>query len=508
MLLRFFRKTGNVVIGNSFSKIALLAFEFFLAAGAGSENFGLYSIASAFLFVASSLLLFGLSFGIVRYLAIYQNEGREKEIRDLIQWCLIFIATTSSFTGLLFSFGAQMFATSIFNKPELGPILIIVGIIIPFETINQGLGSVFRGLRNYNQDILITDGIRNLVLLLGLPLIWTIDLSATMVFGLILIGSVTGTIFGVIVLVRKIPGLTVVNYADWVILKKLLKFSYLLFIWHMLQVTVTRSSILLAGIFLTNSDVGVLSMYLRLGYLLVFFQSAVNRTIFVEFSSLIHKQSYSQLRYLYENASKALLIVSVVIALPLIVHPYVLLSLFGNEYIEGAWWLLPVIVAQIVEVGTGPIGQLLIAYENQPLILMSSLLGAIMQVSLSIWLMPIYGLAGAVMALATTSVLLTLMRHLFSAQKIGIHFFGGTFFVLLGIGILCGLAGIYTYSLISSEVNTILWILSILVSLIVFSLLMGIYLIFDGSLRRQVHVLYQMILEIIRTNGRMGIISL
>lgn len=472
-------------MGGSLGKAAFVVFELLLAAHIGAGEFGLYSLSLSLLLICASLSLVGLNYGVVRYLAIFQDENNDIKVRRLVQWSVIGIAVMSTATaGVVVTF-ADSIADSVFGKPELAPALVLVGFAIPFEALNQGIGSLFRGLRQGGRDVLITDTLRNLLLLLVIPAVWFYSFSSIQIILLVFVGTFLTTIWGFVLLARTVPKLHLISLRDWTILLDVLRFSYLLFFWNMLQITVTRSSIVIAGIFLSNQEVGIFSMFLRLSLLLVFFQSAINRTIFVEFSSLLYRQAKELLAELYESTSTLLLITTVVFSLPLIVYPLGYMHLIGTEYLPYAWWLSPLVWAYIAEVGTGPIGQLLVASEKQVAILLLSLCGSLLQLLLSFLLIPRWGVAGAVMAQTITMLFMTIIRHLFSKYTLGIHFLTRRFFVFCSFGGASFGIGAGLALLLPQDYPMTVWAGASLVAWVIFGVLLHSYTHFDAAFHKQ-----------------------
>lgn len=484
------KRIFTILFGNGISKLMLVGFELFLATFLGPAPYGLFSISLAVLIVATNISLAGMDFGIIQYLAIYQEQKRDDKLRSLIIWALLIVTMIGLCSGLVVAAFSNQIASSLFHKPELSAALLIVGIIIPFETFNQGMGAVFRGMRQYRNYIIVSDLLRNLCLVISIPLtIWLqLSLSYTMLF--LLAGSLMASAAGAVRIIRMVSGFSTADFRDTSVIKPLVSFSYLLSVWNVLQNVAGRSQIILAGIFLTSEQVGVFGIFLRMTLLFTFFQSATNQTISVEFARLHYLGQRENLKHMLNSTAKGLLLICLLLALPIVVSPTFVLQLLGREYNEYAWLLLPLLVAQVVNVGTGPIGQLLIGCGKQSAIFTTSMIGSIVQIILSVMLMSRYGLIGAVIAETTTNITLTILKHGFSYRLLGIHAFTRDFVLLLFGGAACAILGGYLAGSINTTVG---YILGVLIALVLFLAFLFLYSFMDRPFQRQMQQAFSMV---------------
>ncbi len=479
MLLTLFKQIVTVILGNGFSKILLLGFEFYFAVKFGAAQYGLFAIGLSLLILIANLSLLGLDFGIIHYLAIYQEQQREDKISNLIQWSLIVAGIAGLITGCLLIFQAELLAHYLFKKPELANIFMIVGFAIPFEATNQCLSAIFRGLRKFRDHVIVSDFIRNICLLGSIPLVLGFNLNLEQIIYFLLLGSISSSCFGFFRLKNKILLSSKFSFRNRSILKELINFSYLLFVWNIFQKLAGRSQILLAGIFLTSEEVGVFGIFLRIILMFTFLQSAINQTVPVEFAKLNYLEQKENLKNLLELISTALLIGCTILAIPIVVQPQLFFKLLGQEYSANAWMLLPLLTVQVFNVGSGPIGQLLIYCRQHFYVFIISLFGSLVQVFISIYLMPIYGLYGAIVAESVTILTLTLMRHSFSLKILGFCGLTWDFWALLFMGMTSALIGIIINSLNMLDFSNY-WI-SLMVTIPSYLMLIYIYSLINAS---------------------------
>ncbi len=486
MLSTLLRRTLLVLAGNGFSKLLLLLFEFLLVTKIGAAGYGLYSICAALLLVVSNLALLGTDFGIVQHLAIYQEQKREDKVQSLLVWCLVVIGAVGLLTGALIAFSAPFLAQRVFAKPELAYPILLVSLAIPFETINQATSAMFRGFRSYKEHIFVSDLARNVSLMLCLPLVTILHWRLEHILLFSLGGSVTATCFGMMRLSKRLKGASLRLLRDRTVFKEVFGFSYSLFIWNVFQKIAGRSQMLLAGMFLSSHDVGIFGVFMRMILLFTFLQTGINMTAPVEFARLNHLGEHKKLNDLLQITAKTLFIACILLAMPLVVDPKTLMAYFGKGFETYAWLLVPLTVAQVVNVGTGPIGQLLIACRKQNSLFIVSLLGVSVQIILSVLLMPRFGLPGAVMAETATNLTLTAAKHVFSFRALRIHAFTKEFVLLSAGGIVSAMIG---WRIAEAMPGRFGYFSGVTMALICCAFLLALYSSWDRQFKSQVRVI-------------------
>ena len=131
------------------------------------------------------------------------------------------------------------------------------------------------------------------------------------------ISSCLGLIM-ILPLIRFGSGAVFINLIRFI---EILRFSFTMFVWSAMQRLSGRGNLLVAGIFLTSEELGVFGILLRIPLIFTFFQTAVNQTIFVEFSLLNHLDTQSQLKRLLESSATVLMALCTIIAIPMMIRP-------------------------------------------------------------------------------------------------------------------------------------------------------------------------------------------
>lgn len=430
---RIFRDAATVFVGSGFSNIALVAVEFYLAAALGASSYGLFSIGFAFLIVVTAVCSIGTDFGMVQYLSIYTEKDDQEGMVSVIRVGLLTNLIVPLFAGLFTVIYADTIARDVFNKPELAPILVLIGIDMPCETMNQAFSSAFRGLRQFRNHVIALNAARNAGLLLYLPFAFATHASVTTLLWFMIAATALGTVWNSFVLLRQMTFFR--GFArDVSVFVEMLKFSYLLFFWQALQIATNRFLILIVGTILPAKDVGVFAVVARFLNLLNFPQSVFNATTPVEFARFNHLEDYVGLNKLFQLISLTLLIVSIVATIPIFINADLVMASFGRDYSPYGWILVALLFGKLLNVGSGPVGQVLIACRKRMTILLLSSSEIGLQFIFVLPLAAVWGMKGAAIGESIRVVLAIAVRNIVLYWTLRVHSVTRTFVEILVAG--------------------------------------------------------------------------
>lgn len=432
-IARIFKVAGKVLLASGFSKLCLVGVEFFLAAFLGPTDYGLFSIAFAFLLVFSSLTQFGLEFGVIQYMSIYTETSEQESKVSVARVSLLFVSTISVACGISVIYSANWLATAIFNQADLAPLLVLVGAIVPFEALNQNFSAIFRGLREFRYHVLALDLVRNVSLLLSVPVALMGQLDVYAVFYVLAVGSGIGTLISLLVLTKRLKVWRKWQN-EWSVFRQLISFSYLLFIWQAMQKTANELMVLIAGIVLIPAEVGILALAVRFLSLLNFPQSVVNAITPVEFARLNHRQEFQAITRLFQMLAIILTLIAITFALVVGLNAEIIFTIFGSGYQTFGWVLEILLLAKVVDVGLGPVGHILIACRRRKSVLSIGLLDVALQFVLVVPLMVTFGLFGAVIGNVIRSLTIVISRHAALYLSLHVYALSRILFVIAALG--------------------------------------------------------------------------
>jgi O-antigen/teichoic acid export membrane protein len=416
----------TVLLGNGSSKGMLVVFEFLLAGVLGAAGFGYYAIAVSMVQIVSTICLLGLNFGVVQYLAKYEETGEYEKKKSAVLFGLLSIATASGVMAILVYACAPFLAQHVFSKPEMLNVLKVAAPLIFFDAVSQGVSAVFRGLRQFRISLMASDFIKNAVSFLFVPVLLYVGASAQWALAACVLGSLIGLAFGLWRL-RKEGYLSFDRHLDKGVIADIYHFSKMMFLFNLLQVLAVRFFIVVAGIFLTAEETGTLAAAARLALLFIFFHTAVNVTIHAEFVKLRHRMDFEGTRDLYQSVTQGLLGVITVPALILLCSPGFIVHLIWPDHTISGWIIWPLLFANFLNTVTGPAGQVMVAHEKHALLMRLTLMDLAMEFIGVVGLTYAFGIVGAAFGEAARLLIFVVVRLWVLNAHLSIHPFGRSY---------------------------------------------------------------------------------
>lgn len=352
------RDFGKLLFGSGVSKACLLVLELGLAARLSAEIFGLFSIALALLLSTALLLLFGWQFGIVNRVSVFIQRGDKRAAEAVVLASVTAALTLGGIAGLLLGLNAGWIAVVVFSKPGLEPFLLVVAYALPAEMVNLVVSANLRARRQFLAQSIVVDGARNVGLLLLFVCSFAIEGVLIEHLPWWLLASWLGTLPGAAILWRDSAAPTFGNAAQG--MKSLWQFSSWLGPWAILQQAGSRLQVLLAGIYLSATIMGVLAVLLRLAHVMSFLQTVVNQISGPRLARIIDQNDQTGLRWTYQRLANVMAVGSGIATTTMLAFATTILGMFGQVYVMCASALSPLLLSQLVVTGSGPAGQMLL----------------------------------------------------------------------------------------------------------------------------------------------------
>jgi O-antigen/teichoic acid export membrane protein len=382
----------------------------------GPEAFGLYAIGWTILRVAQSVIPLGLDNGVIHFSSRY-NQSDHAELKGVMTQSIGLAIFSGLFFGLSLFLAAPWMAHEIFRKSSLVFVLRGFAVSLPFVAGLRVVSAATRvSLRMkfsvYAEDVGQT--LSNLVLifivyLLGGKLIGAVAagvVSFVFAFGLALF--YLRHLFGHVFTFRHKMALS--N-------RELLLFA--------LPTTVTATfgaltvwvDRLLVGHFLSAGETGIYQAASQSSVLFAIILTGFNAIFAPIIAKLYSQGEMKQLNELFRVSTKW----GLYLCLPFFVvicfaSSQVITMMFGAEYLEGSLPLIVLTIAQLVNVGTGAVGYMLIMTGRQNQWLLISGTSFLLNFFLSWHLIPRLGLIGASLA-AGTSIIWLFLLGLFQVKR-------------------------------------------------------------------------------------------
>lgn len=365
----------------------------------GPGAFGLYSIAWNLLNLSGQLVTLGLPSGVIRFAPRYRPADKPA-FRTLLLKCIGWAALSGAVIGVALFLMATPLST-LFRKSDLAPLLRIVALAFPLTTIMLTASAATRISQRIEFSVTTEDIIQPVV---DLGLILLIYIMGGRLLGFMasgVISYVCAVLYGLYALRRLFPeiferrlGLTTYPSS-----RELLRFSLPTAAAGLFAVLVIRVDRLIVAYLLPASEVGIYQAASQFSIIFAMIISAVGVIFAPMAADLFHRQQTDRLQEVFRVSTKWMLYLSIP---PFLVTAFapreVMVVLFGAQYAAGAAPLLILSLARLAHAASGSGNDLLVMAGKQKQWFVVSSTMLVLNVALSFWWVPRWGLNGAALA--------------------------------------------------------------------------------------------------------------
>jgi O-antigen/teichoic acid export membrane protein len=321
-----------------------LAVSIIVARFYGAEQLGILAIMQAVMTLAMIFTLAGTGTALLRLIPEHVTRYSTRSAFQLFRRIQSFVVATSLIVGIIIFVGADLIATSVFNKPELTIFFRLLSFAVVFRSSLELSTQAARGLRSikaYSALRLIAPFMMLVVLLILTPVRAS---PATAVHAQILawvIAGFLGALFVYRLFRRKI---TSEGSVKEVSLGELLKLSSPMMMTASVQLVIAQTGVIMLGIYGTEADVGFYAVAVKLATLTSFLLTAINSMSAPKFAELHSSGSIDDLFRVARNSTRLIFWSTIPILLTLIVVGREILALlFGSDF-QVAYTALAILV--------------------------------------------------------------------------------------------------------------------------------------------------------------------
>lgn len=395
-------------------------YSFFLASLIGAEGTGIYYFSITISYIIMLVCSMGFNNVLLKYVSIYAAENDWAKIKALCKKTFIISGVLALSSALILYFSADYIATYLLEKTTLiFPLKIIAWAIIPMVFIYL-LQEILKALGQYKASLIVG----GLILpSLGIPMVlWLTNIYA--IEGALLSFLICNTcalVVGAYLFYRSFPNKKVI--ATSFDTRLLMKTSIPLLIIVLTTYLISNGDIVLLGIWVENTDIGVYAIAKKIGMLTSFVLVAVNTIIAPKFAALYQQNKLEELKEIVQQASLLLLIFATPFLLFICLFSKSLLGIIDEEFVRGAWILIVLSFGQFINVVTGSVGYLLMMCGYERMITIYYLISLAIGIILYWLVIPLYGIMGAAYVTAFIIVLQNLLSVYLVKQKMGFFIF-------------------------------------------------------------------------------------
>jgi len=451
------RQAAVYFAGTLLTAAAGYFFKIYLARVLGAEALGLYALGMSIVGVVGLFIGVGLPSSATRFVAEYYSRGEFLRLGTFLQGSLMLLLLGNLFFGGLVLWVGPWISVHFYHAPTLTSYFGFFVPIMCFGVFTTFFGQAMAGYQDVGRRTIITNFI-------GTPaniLIAVILIS--MGFGLrgYLAAQVLSAVLVLALLAACMWKLTPrearAEKPSSRIDKRVIAFSLTAFGIATLDFLLTQSDKIVLGYYLRPKQVGIYAVAMALVAFVPVVLQSVNQIFSPTIAELHAAGEHALLQKLYAALTKWILILTLPLAFAIIFFSRPLIAMFGHGFEAGAAVLVIGTVGQLFNCAVGSVGFLLLMSGNQLRMVKIQACNAALMISLSLLLVPRFGIIGAAIA-STISVMVTNLWSLAEVLRTLKLFPYNAGYKKLAPATLCSIAVLLALLRASSRINSI-WVL-------------------------------------------------
>jgi len=424
LLTSFIHKAGIAFVVQVLGVGLGYLLQVFLARVMGREEYGIYTYVLAWAAIGAIACNLGLPVAVLRFLPEYSTQSDWERFQGVIRGSsslTLLISLSASLLGTL----AVLAINSAAHIAYFVPILFGIW-TLPLLALEDLQGNMFRGDRQMLAAYAPSKVLRPLLFMAG---VWAVFLWAdnqTVPNQPVFIVTIISMLILVICQQLWIQK-TLLNQGSDRVKQPIYEFrSWLRVSLPLLLITgfiiiLYQTDILMIGAFLGPTQVALYNAATKTSYLTSFIYGAAESVGAPMIASLYAKGDRSELQKLMTTMSNLIFWPTVIITLFIVAFSNYILWMFGPEFVTARWSLCILLIGQLVNAATGPVGYMLDLTGHQDKSVRVRLFTASLNIFLCYILIPKFGIIGAAIATATSVSLDNLIIYFLAVKYIGVH---------------------------------------------------------------------------------------
>lgn len=370
------------------------AFSLVVARTMGAETWGIYSLCLAVVTFVSIFGRMGFDTALLRFNAELKAKKEFGLLKAYNRFSYKVVFIISILLTVVVYFYAGLIADLIFNKPHLAQHFKIAGLSIfpiTFSTLNS---RALRGLKKISKSVYLEFVSRYLYFLIAFGAAFLI-LNEFTIESFIWLFVITSYLYFLQGLfwhekeIRsydniKLPKKQIIDFSK--VALPLLLASSMLYLKGWVDT-------LMIGVFLTEKDVGIYNIALKLANVISLPITAINTIAAPKFAENVNKNK--ELQKIVTTSTKIIFYSTLPIFGVIVIFADPILTLFGNEFTEAYLVLVIISIGSFINAISGSVGYFLQMTGNHVIYQNITIISSLLAVICNLILIPIFGILGA-----------------------------------------------------------------------------------------------------------------
>jgi O-antigen/teichoic acid export membrane protein len=320
----------------------------------GAEEAGLFLLGVSILAFSSIFFRLGLDNVLLRLIG--SDKGTPRSLGTVSTGLIWSLLASGVFTLIVISY-PDFIAQYVFSKPEFSKVISVMIWALPFMVVFMLLSFGFQAFYR----VIVATWFQNL----GLSFLFLIMFLVAYTYGLemsaasasiyYLIAAIMICICALILWHKQINGQWSAKLRD----RELWHSSSNLWVASSMSLIVQWSGVLMAGVFVSSSEVAYLSAAQRTAMLTSFVLMVVNMVVAPRYALLWKENKISEIQRLAKWSTRGMILLVLPIIAIMLLFANFIMGLFGDEFVVAGNLLVIMAVGQFINVATGSVGYLL-----------------------------------------------------------------------------------------------------------------------------------------------------
>lgn len=422
-LLSVFARESGITLGGRILGSALqLATHALLTRWLTVPEYGIFALAWTLAMFAALFAQAGLDKGVIKYgtEALQRKDGSVYAV--IVQSVVLQLLIAVAF-GVALAMSAQWLADSVFRKWELFEPLWLLAWMIPVMSGLHVVVAITRISQKMTYSVICERLVQPSVhIVLTVALVYFLDMSLTgalLAYGL---SYAAGMLLGIAFSVKLFPRPTdMTGLFNLRLAFGMMRYSLPTSMAAVFAKTNSWADRLMIGFFLLAGSVGVYQAASRISALFMVIASMFHGIFAVLAADLISKKDRQNLNGIYRANTKWGLYVALPLFIVILFHADAIMGLvFGAPYARGGGPLVILAIGQLVNIGTGSVGLVLMMGGQQNRWMMISMIMFAVNLIGNAILIPMWGLWGASIATSGSVSIMFILGVLMARRHVGV----------------------------------------------------------------------------------------
>jgi O-antigen/teichoic acid export membrane protein len=387
---------GVVLSGQLFALTLGLFSSAVLARSLGPEGLSIFAVIGVVIAVGGTIADFGLHRSAIRQIAAGVARDPEEAQRTAAVYTRLKLFSAICVAGFIFLLATPI-AGLLNLPPASGPFLVRIGALAILATAFSNLvATLFHALRRFRPLTLIQSlNVGVMVTLMTLLWYWQrLTVASALMVGVLT--ALIAAMLGLYLLPSEWRD-ALARSRSWrtVTRRHLLSFSKWLWLSAILSIMASQIDLILVSRWLPRESAGIYALVLNLTFKVMIVDQTLNAVLLPRVSGLTHRQAY--LAYVRRCLARSLtLSAALMLALPL-ARPFIN-AVYGQQFVAAVPVLYAMMAIVLFDLFANPLILLAFPLNKPRLLAASDLVRLLCLVAGALWLIPLWGLYGAIVA--------------------------------------------------------------------------------------------------------------